>query len=398
MSKFISFLVFLIPAIGVISGLSGAVFISCFIGASLYSIKDKISFPLYDYKLEILLLLWLGLSCLWSVNPSGSFISYLKLLAITSLGASLLANTKYLKDMTGLEKSVIYGTFFALIFFAIEVLSNGIITRTFKSIFQINSAREFYLHSLDRGCTVIALTSWLIIGIMLKSGKYFLAVIYFFIITITLAISDSLAGFISFLISGVFFLLTRYFPFFRSPLILNIAFIIFGLSIIIFAVMINPKQLSDQAEFLPISAKHRLFIWHFATEKAIEKPVFGSGFASSKYFPLTDNDHAELSGAKLSLLPLHPHNSIIQIFLESGITGLILFLMLGCKYLQYIGRNHQSTNITTLNLISTGYSCFLTYAIISLISYSIWQTWFVCLALWTAVMFSMLSQNKGSPK
>ncbi|VEL21874.1 unnamed protein product [Protopolystoma xenopodis] len=54
---------------------------------------------------------------------------------------------------------------------------------------------------------------------------------------------------------------------------------------------IQPRYAVDHyAKFLPDSAKHRVFIWHFVAEQIAKKPILGYGFAASRNFEIKEQD------------------------------------------------------------------------------------------------------------
>ena len=69
---------------------------------------------------------------------------------------------------------------------------------------------------------------------------------------------------------------------------------------------------------------HRRIIWSFSKEKILERPLFGHGIFSSRdigdQYKILNNDDKILSA-----IPLHPHNSILQLWLELGVIGIIFF-------------------------------------------------------------------------
>jgi O-antigen ligase len=69
------------------------------------------------------------------------------------------------------------------------------------------------------------------------------------------------------------------------------------------------------------SAQHRLFIWNYASEWALEKPLTGWGYDSSSEF---SNRGIEPWPEYSSVIPLHPHNATLQIWLEMGAVGAVL--------------------------------------------------------------------------
>ena len=158
----------------------------------------------------------------------------------------------------------------------------------------------------------------------------------------------------------------------------------------------QPRELSNnQVKLAPISAKHRLFIWNFVVKKSIERPFVGYGFNSSRKIKLAAEDFIKYDNLLLSPLPMHPHNNLLQIILETGIIGLVLYLALAAKYLNRWNLCFK-TAITPniLNIRAAGYACFSTFFIISIVSFNMWQSWWLCCYLWIATLFSLIISDK----
>lgn len=129
---------------------------------------------------------------------------------------------------------------------------------------------------------------------------------------------------------------------------------------------------------LPFSAAHRLLIWDFTAERIAERPVLGWGMGSSRAIPGgTERTSQETRSAfgltaqdahhwfiHQQMLPLHPHNMPLQIWLELGGVGAVLMaLLLGL------------TALACRNPASCG--AFAAALVISLLSYGMWQYWWV---------------------
>lgn len=418
----ICMLVMLLPAVGLISGFSAAVIIPVLLLIILIVLRDKIFINwqyatikktlLSNWKLELLFCLWCLITNFYSLNYPSSLLNYLQVCLIVLIGFIVNSNIDKLSiNVTKIKIYFIIGIVAAIALFFIEYSSHGIITRSFRTVFQPKSSDQFFLFILDRGCSLLSVLSWLFIAILIQYHKYLLALIYYLLIFYLLSISDSLASFLAFTVGGLVFLTNRLLA---SKSLQSIFLKLFTFAMItgsimmpIIAYKIQPHYVSEHyAKFLPDSAKHRLFIWHFVAEQIIQKPIQGHGFASSRNFKIDKEQIVSYHQWTWSPFPLHPHNNIMQILFETGLIGLILFLSLIYKYIQKISNislvqspKGDKMNLTSkdnkidvdmLNYKSIAYACFINYYIIGMISFNIWQIWWVCSAFGAVILFKLL--------
>jgi O-antigen ligase len=114
------------------------------------------------------------------------------------------------------------------------------------------------------------------------------------------------------------------------------------------------------------SITHRFLIWRFALEKINQHNVMGLGLDTSRNLP---GGHTNL-GEGRELMPLHPHNALLQIWLELGIPGLIIFAagIWACYTAGQPGNQTilmQSARATTLVII----------LVIMASTFGAWQSW-----------------------
>ena len=82
----------------------------------------------------------------------------------------------------------------------------------------------------------------------------------------------------------------------------------------------KPTQIVNQyGNIIPDSAQHRIHIWHFVAQHAAERPFLGYGINNSEHIK---KQYSWATGPEKNLLPSHPHNIILQIWIELGIIGL----------------------------------------------------------------------------
>ena len=135
---------------------------------------------------------------------------------------------------------------------------------------------------------------------------------------------------------------------------------------------------------LPPSARHRLAMWAFAVEKIDEKQFKGWGMDTSRFIPQEDRR----LGANMELMPLHPHNTFLQVRLELWASGTVLVAALVVLVFAGVGRaNHLFSGAV---MAGAG----VAYLSVAAISYEAWQNWWVAFAWALAALVSMALEGK----
>lgn len=128
------------------------------------------------------------------------------------------------------------------------------------------------------------------------------------------------------------------------------------------------------------SLYHRLKIWHFAASQIFEKPFFGWGLDSSRAdvfakvmdkFELWDEGTQSYFTHEEFMLSLHPHNAALQIWLELGFVGIVLWVLTLGLILQMIVK--ITDGWWRAVLATSFFSAFL----IANNAYGIWQSWWM---------------------
>lgn len=124
-------------------------------------------------------------------------------------------------------------------------------------------------------------------------------------------------------------------------------------------------------ERIPFSAAHRILIWDFVAEKTFEAPFWGWGLDASRSLP---GGHAivVLATGQGEQLPLHPHNAALQVFVELGAPGALLFAAL-------LGLAMISLDRIPARGLRAGAAATATaYLFVMNLSFGIWQFWWIC--------------------
>jgi O-antigen ligase len=164
-----------------------------------------------------------------------------------------------------------------------------------------------------------------------------------------------------------------------------------------------PIQLSQPQECWMFankkSALHRIYIWDFVVGRIADKPVLGWGLDAARRMPggqdtimLGENcpGASPVIGQKL---PLHPHNAILQTWLELGGLGILLgFGALVATLGQLYARRRR---IVAAVLVASSVAGTL----VALVSYGVWQEWFLSALMLSAGIAALaLRQDElGSP-
>jgi exopolysaccharide production protein ExoQ len=153
------------------------------------------------------------------------------------------------------------------------------------------------------------------------------------------------------------------------------------------------------------SALHRIYIWDFAAERVHERPVAGWGLDAARRIPGGDAQIVVRRCHEISqsdrpvidsqIMPLHPHDAIMQIWLELGGIGaalgfgaLILLLARAFGAAAWRNRFAQAGFAgSTLAGIS-----------VALVSFGIWQEWFLSALFFAAAIAVFAARARPSEK
>ncbi len=128
-----------------------------------------------------------------------------------------------------------------------------------------------------------------------------------------------------------------------------------------------------------VSIFHRAAIWQFAAERIAEKPLLGWGMRSARAIPAAKGTVAQ----NAELMPLHPHNGPLHVWLEFGAAGALLTAAL-LALLALRGRASPA-HLATL---AAGFA-------VAAVSYGIWQGWWHAF-LWLAAAAVLVAREGGS--
>ncbi|MBA4118334.1 MAG: hypothetical protein C0514_05495 [Candidatus Puniceispirillum sp.] len=336
---------------------------------------------------------WAGLSCVWSSQALASLGAFFRLLALMGMGLHVWQICVLLdeKVRTRLLVCALWGLIPALAWFIIESATQGQMWALLKE--DTNEALVMY----SAGSAALALFVWPLLSAFERFPKgRFVALACVCVVAFVLKLLYSHAAFYGFLL-GVFV--------FGGTLWLGKRFFyaMMGASLMI---MLGAPQLTSRflapesvEEMLPkqsakLSYLHRAYIWSYVTHRIYEKPYAGWGFDAARHGALKQGllwgsqkygynaaYNEALPGCDGEALPLHPHNAPLQIWLELGAVGALLWAAFLASLLWAVARAPLSRWA-----LACASSSFAVAFFIGGTSYGAWQSWWIA-ALFLAAIF-----------
>jgi hypothetical protein len=150
------------------------------------------------------------------------------------------------------------------------------------------------------------------------------------------------------------------------------------------------------ADGIAPSAAHRLLIWDFVAARVAERPLLGWGMEGSRAVPGRDANPspealarfnlATPAASRWELLPLHPHNGALQLWLELGLPGALLGAALALS-LGFAAARAARPAVAAAALAAG--------AVTAALSFGAWQEWWVGAELMAAAALAGLPRQEG---
>ncbi len=354
---------------------------------------------------------WIALSIGWSAAPEESAITAVRLLLLWLAGLAALAGARYFRipKIGKLSLLIAYTAMLAL--YMAELATDGALISLFKQLdadhftqFSDAAQREAYrsllaFNAIGRGGVLLVLLIWPVAALLIDGGagrsKGGLVLVLLLGATIWLLLQlpvgaaplALLAGLAAF---GLSFAAPR-----RLPQLIGVAAAALLLAMPVIAYTIDrPEALGIEKRSIPPSWQHRIEIWHYTADHIAEKPLTGWGFDGARHidakatrFVAELPDGSDIAYPNVTLLPLHPHNGALQIWLELGLPGALLAAAL----LVTLGFRIAALPLTTARRAAATAAFSATFSLI-LLSFGLWQNWWQASFWLLLVLFALVVQ------
>jgi O-antigen ligase len=339
--------------------------------------------PVGTAALFTVFIAWCAVSLIWDVNPASGVRKLVDIVLAAASFLALLGLARRLRSEQSRRLSwvLVGGMLGGLLLLAIETLFDFPLYRVVLG----NSPKLADLVEAKRSTDALPVLVWPSCLALARLGRPWLGALLAALFTIACvkltASSATLGMALSMVVFAACFISTIWV---RRLLALTtvLAFVfIIPLSIVAY------DDGGSTAHWLKHSGQHRVEIWHFAAERALERPLLGWGFNASRYVPNGDAVSHFLPPGQ-SMIPLHPHDAFLQVWLELGAVGTIIvggIMLLG---LRTIGEWPASIARFTL----PGYAAGL---VVAGLAFGIWQSWWMATLAFSAVANRMIGHENG---
>lgn len=378
--------VFLLPPVAVFSGLAVAPFYAVLLAVLLIeglrkkAIHLPFSMPIFFF---VLLAIWALASHFWAINSDRALSEWAATFAIILLSIVTFGVLQHLRknQLEALTFALSIAIPLMLLLIAVELKFFGFLYSFFGTQFFSKTNIFFNAEVYNRGACFLAVIFWALLMAHSKRMRQnmptsiLLGVVSIATI-VTLGMLESLSAKVAFVGGVVAFIAVLLMPVISIRL-LQIAVILLAVGMVWYAPKLNPNEFAEKN--IPPSALHRIFIWSFSGQKAAENMWQGYGFYNSRDIA-GGKDVIALGNQSSPLgwvnLPNHSHNAMLQMWLELGLVGLSLYVLLIVTSLSWMLKYVQSTLQRAIMV-----AMLVTYLGISLLAFNVWQEWWIATGL-----------------
>lgn len=349
-----------------------------------------------------LLVAWMAASALWTVDIRFTLVETARFALMALGGLILIAAARALDERGRLSVGnwFMAGFVVGLAILGFEIATEGMLLRSIWWMIGLDK-RFIFSVTYNRATSVIGVLAWpaalfflqrkapLVAGIALAAGAFMVHDLQKWASLIAL-----LSGAVVF---GAGLLSARATA---RVLAAGVALLLIAAPVLPRTVL-APDTVVRAYPGISFSEYHRILIWDFATKRIAEQPFFGWGMNSARVMPGgKDTAPTDIPGrtrgtgdAPVELMPLHPHNTPLQLWLELGVPGVLLaaalvvgLLLLAARH--PAGRTARAASLATITGVIA----------IAAMSFSMWQSWWLAVVWLAAMLLAAAAPASGRPR
>jgi exopolysaccharide production protein ExoQ len=314
------------------------------------------------------LLIWGVFSALWSVDPVRSLIVAARLAGLLVIGLALTAAADRIREPRRLSLLLLVGLVLGVLMAAADLVTQGAVGAPFTD-------RAYQAAGLNRASVSFAILLLPASAVLLCRGHTVFALILASITAVVICVLAGTAAkgaLLAALPAGVALYALRA----RLARVAAVASVVIAVTApLTFGKLAQLSVFSEAADAVKFSAGHRLYIWSFARDRIAEHALTGWGLDASRAMP----GGGDPIRPGQTWMPLHPHNAPLQLWLELGVPGAVVFaLLVALTWLAL-------AEVDWPRPFAAAAGASLTAALVaSFASYGVWEEWWLS-TLWFAL-------------
>ncbi len=347
------------------------------------------------------LVIWSYISTLWALAPTGGATTrlvplFVAALCLTAWAKERGADRQYIGDLCGAFA-------IAALIYVFEGISWAWLTRaahdlTWRDILDGDTGGIAVMSLLISGTVILSLLMWPVVtGLLMQGRRWCVAVLCVVVAALSVAFGSE-SGLIAIILGWLAWWLVSIAGR-KAITAFAVVFVVVVLTTpFIFTRVLTTETINrivTEVPHVPNSALVRLMIWKFTSERIAERPLAGWGFDAARRIPgggdkfFLKNAVGQTVTSELNL-PLHPHNQILQIWLELGIVGALIVALTGAALIMQTGKLTPVARNGAIALITS-------VLIFDNLSYGAWQSWWIAAVILVAVSQASMSRLSARP-
>lgn len=353
---------------------------------------------------------WAGLSLIWTVDPDRSQSTLVGFAALAGVTALLFRFSRccHQDEADRMLYGLAAGLLVALLVMLFEVLSAYQLTRlarglSWSDVINIGFGGVNVASFVKNGVVIAVLIVWPASAWLWVQGQRFAALLAVVLLTALVIRTGHSTAFLALTGGMICAAAGMLLPNLLPRLLVALAAVWLVLAPPVLQEVVDRIDLSAESgntQRIPASMIGRLVIWDFVLEKIAERPVAGWGLGASRSVPGGNEkvDITYLTPEKDELvlftdfrLPLHPHNQVLQLWLELGGVG-VACLVLAC--LMLIRR--MASRATSRIVSGTDCAGLASAMVFANSSFGLWQNWWIGLLGLMILWHGLLRISSGN--
>lgn len=335
------------------------------------------------------------ISALQIDDPKIAIVSAAKIYGNVCIALVLIYASTYLQPENAKKaaRCILMSVCIVGLFLLCDILTKGVLSLFFNNMTYTPKYKFFWFKSASAVFTVCALIA--AFYLMLQKQIWMSVALSLVSVFIAANVGNRTAaiGILAGIVIGIGY---QYLGKLRYKILSLILVLAFTAPLYALSFGVNAERISQLIEVrtsATISVVYRMYAWEFVTNRILEKPVLGWGLNGSKKF---GGETAKIikdpiMGSLGEPVPLHPHNGILQIWLELGAIGALamLIIILRGAYLLDLKSTMAMNRFCTFSILAL-LMCFF------LFSYSAFSSSWLALAIFALTMLNALCTRAGT--